>query len=44
MNQRKRTKLKKLGYRVTDAQEFLVLSDEEAALIDLKILLIERVT
>jgi hypothetical protein len=26
MNQSKRTKLKKLGYRVTDAQEFLGLS------------------
>jgi DNA-binding XRE family transcriptional regulator len=42
MNATKRTKLKKLGYRVTDTQEFLSLSDEEMALIDLKISLIEK--
>ena len=42
MNQTKRQKLTKLGYRVTDAQEFLGLSDEELALIDLKLSLIER--
>ncbi len=38
----KRDKLRKLGYRVTTAQEFLELSDEEMALIDLKISLIEK--
>jgi DNA-binding XRE family transcriptional regulator len=37
-------KLERLGYRVTDTQEFLGLSDEEMALIDLKILLIEKLT
>jgi DNA-binding XRE family transcriptional regulator len=42
MNQTKRQKLTKLGYRVTNAQEFLGLSDEELALIDLKLSLIER--
>jgi DNA-binding XRE family transcriptional regulator len=42
MNQSKRTKLRKLGYRVTSTQEFLGLSDEEMTLIDLKILLIEK--
>jgi DNA-binding XRE family transcriptional regulator len=42
MNQRKRDKLRKLGYRVTDAQDFLGLTDEEMALIDLKISLIEK--
>ena len=35
-------KLRKLGYRVMDTQEFLGLSDEEMALIDLKISLIEK--
>jgi len=42
MNTTKRTKLKKLGYRVTNTQDFLGLSDEEMALIDLKIALIEK--
>ena len=41
MNRGKWSKLRKLGYRVTSAQEFLGLSDEEVALIDLKIALIE---
>jgi predicted transcriptional regulator len=35
-------KLKRLGYRVTNTQEFLGLSDEEMAVIDLKISLIEK--
>lgn len=42
MNQSKRQKLAKLGYRVTDAQSFLGLSDEETALIDLKLSLIGK--
>jgi DNA-binding XRE family transcriptional regulator len=42
MKQSKRDKLRKLGYRVTDTQEFLGLSDEEMAIIDLKISLIEK--
>lgn len=42
MKQSKRDKLTKLGYRVTSTQEFLRLSDEEMALIDLKISLIEK--
>jgi DNA-binding XRE family transcriptional regulator len=42
MKQRQRDKLRKLGYRVTDTKEFLGLSDEEAALIDLKISLSEK--
>jgi DNA-binding XRE family transcriptional regulator len=42
MKQSKRDKLRKLGYRITDTQEFLGLSAEEMALIDLKIALIEK--
>ena len=42
MNSVKRQKLKKLGYRVTNTQEFLGLSDQEMALIDLKISLIQK--
>ena len=42
MNPAKRQRLQKLGYRVTDAQEFLRLSDQEMALIDLKIALIQK--
>jgi DNA-binding XRE family transcriptional regulator len=34
--------LAKAGYRVTTTQEFLGLSDEEMAVIDLKVLLIEK--
>src|SRR5438067_13930526 len=41
MKQSKRQKLARLGYRVTTTQEFLGLSDEEMALIDLKLSLIE---
>jgi DNA-binding XRE family transcriptional regulator len=42
MKQSKRDKLTKLGYRFTGTQEFLELSAEEMALIDLKISLIEK--
>lgn len=42
MKQTKWDKLRKLGYRVTNAQEFLGLSDEEMALIDLKVSLIGK--
>jgi DNA-binding XRE family transcriptional regulator len=42
MKRNKRKKLEALGYRVTTTQEFLRLSDEEMALIDLKISLIEK--
>jgi DNA-binding XRE family transcriptional regulator len=42
MKQTKRNRLTKLGYRVTSTQEFLGLSNEEMALIDLKISLIEK--
>ena len=42
MKPEKRQKLEKLGYRVTDTQEFLGLSDDEITLIDLKISLIEK--
>ena len=40
MKQSKRDKLRKLGYRVTTTQEFLGLSNEEMALIELKISLV----
>jgi hypothetical protein len=42
MKRAKIAKLRKHGYWVTDTQEFLGLSDEEMALIDLKISLIEK--
>ena len=41
MKQSKRKKLEKAGFKVGTVQEFLTLSDEEVALIDLKIRLIE---
>lgn len=41
MNRSKADKLTNLGYRITTTQEFLGLSDEEMALIDLKLALIE---
>lgn len=40
MKQSKRKKLEKAGFQVGSAKDFLHLSDEEAALIDLKIRLI----
>jgi DNA-binding XRE family transcriptional regulator len=42
MKPARRNKLRKLGYRVTNTREFLGLSDEEMALIDLKLSLIEK--
>lgn len=42
MTDSKIDKLRKLGYRVTTTQEFLELSDEEIALIDLKMSLVEK--
>lgn len=42
MKESKREKLRRMGYRVTNTQEWLGLSDEEMALIDLKISLIEK--
>jgi DNA-binding XRE family transcriptional regulator len=42
MKQNKRDKLTKLGYRVTSTQDFLGLSNEEMALIELKISLVQR--
>jgi len=41
MNRSKRKKLERAGFRVSAVQDFLQLSDEEMALIDLKIRLIE---
>jgi len=40
MNDGKRKKLERAGFRVGTVQEFLQLSDEEMALIDLKIRLV----
>jgi DNA-binding XRE family transcriptional regulator len=40
--QNKLEKITKLGYRVTSTKEFLGLSDEEMALIDLKLSLVEK--
>jgi predicted XRE-type DNA-binding protein len=37
MNSGKRTRLKSLGWKVGTAQEFLGLSEEEAAYVDLKL-------
>jgi DNA-binding XRE family transcriptional regulator len=42
MSQSRWNKLRKLGYRVMDTQEFLGLTDEEMVLIDLKIALIQK--
>jgi DNA-binding XRE family transcriptional regulator len=42
MTKVKRQKLATLGYRVTDTQEFLGLSDGEMALIELKLSLIKK--
>ena len=41
MKQSKKKKLQKAGFRVGSVKDFLQLSDEEMALIDLKIRLIE---
>ena len=42
MKKSKKDKLQKLGYIVTETQEYLGLSDEEMALIDLKIQLMQK--
>ena len=42
MKKSKKEKLQKLGFIVTDTQNYLGLSDEEMALIDLKIQLIQK--
>jgi DNA-binding XRE family transcriptional regulator len=42
MNRAKQRKLEKAGFKVGTVQEFLELSDEEMAVIDLKIRLIEK--
>lgn len=42
MKKTKRGKLEKAGYRLIETQEFLDLSDEEMAIIDLKISLIQK--
>ncbi len=42
MKKAKREKLEKAGYRLMETQEFLDLSDEEMAVIDLKISLIQK--
>jgi DNA-binding XRE family transcriptional regulator len=42
MKKSKKEKLQKLGYIVTDTKEYLGLSDEEMALIDLKIQLMNK--
>ncbi len=42
MRKAKLDKLEKMGYKITDAQKFLNLSDEEMAIIDLKINLIQK--
>jgi DNA-binding XRE family transcriptional regulator len=43
MKKNTKERLENKGYRFTDAKEFLGLSDEEMALIDLKLVLIEKV-
>ena len=40
--QNKLEKIAKLGYRVTSTREFLGLSEEEMALIELKLSLVEK--
>lgn len=42
MKKAKQERLKKAGYKFTDAQKFLNLSDEEMAVIDLKISLVQK--
>ena len=42
MNKRKRAKLEKKGWKVSDASEFLELSDEEAAYVEMKLALSEK--
>lgn len=42
MKRAKREQLVKMGYKVADTQNFLGLSDEEIAVIDLKVSLIQK--
>ena len=42
MRKTKQAKLERAGYKVTDTQSFLKLTDEELAVIDLKISLIQK--
>jgi len=42
MRKAKQERLVNAGYKITDAQEFLNLSDEEISVIDLKISLIQK--
>jgi hypothetical protein len=42
MKRTKREELEKAGYKITDARKFLNLSDEEMAIIDLKISLVQK--
>jgi predicted transcriptional regulator len=42
MRKAKIERLKKSGYRITDTQEFLGISNEEMAIIDLKLSLIHK--
>ena len=42
MNKQKRAKLEKKGWKVADASEFLELSDEEAAYVEMKLALSEK--
>lgn len=43
MNKAKRQKILDAGYRITDTKTFLGLSNSEAAVIELKITLLQRV-
>lgn len=42
MRKAKRERLERMGYKTTDTQKFLGLSDEEMSVIDLKISLIQK--
>jgi predicted transcriptional regulator len=42
MKEARQKRLEKAGYKFTDTQEFLKLSDEEMAIIDLKVSLIQK--
>ena len=42
VNKQKRAKLEKKGWKVADASEFLDLSDEEAAYVEMKLALSEK--
>ena len=42
MTKAKQKKLEKIGYKITDTQQFLNLSDREMAIIDLKVNLTQK--